>query len=383
MVIKEIIENAKKGSPTSVSKIIENRVAEANDEYELVKLNRLIEEEKRKLEEAKNPNQSQRTTRSVVGDIMAMAQVDPQKAKQFLDGLDEESIQKLATIMAAESGKADALMNLMRSPGTDVKSIIEIVKLIRPEGGGGSDLKAVAEVFKLGMDASKQNAPTKSPEEIIGTLMEKYILPFYQGMQAKDKEMFDLRLSQMEQRIVDPLEWQKQQKAIISELGYVPASSAQGGKTSVDIQLEDMRQSHDLDMQKINWEMRKHLLDQQADREKWDRITETFSPIFQMAAPEVQNQLRTLGASMGKSMQNPNPQPQAQQEMALFQCPNCKTEQNIPVPPGFQGEIKVRCIKCGTITPAGFGETPSESTASAEARVEEPPQSIKLRPTYR
>lgn len=122
-----------------------------------------------------------------------------------------------------------------------------------------------------------------------------------------------------------------------------------GETNPLDLRLEELRQSHDIDMHKIGFEQKKFFLQLENERDKWDRISETFAPILQSATPEIRKAIRQLGESVGRGIggaakpdvQNPN--------MVSTSCPKCNSPLNIPVPEGAHDVVNVKCPKCGNL----------------------------------
>lgn len=154
----------------------------------------------------------------------------------------------------------------------------------------------------------------------------------------------------------------------------------QGGpKSMVDLKIEEMRESHDLDVEKIRWEQKKFLLTAENDKEKWSRLQETFGPMIQMAAPEVRNAIRELGKSVGRSLGNPKSNHSVEAETEKFECPRCHAALKVPVPqdmPENTSEIKIKCPKCGEIT-----NVPVEKDVQVE-QTELRPKSERLSSRY-
>jgi len=384
MSVKEIIVDVQQQKGT-VKKIMENRTKEAEEELEELKLKRLITEEKQRIKEAQDTGQKADfgLATDFTDHIMQMAQVDPQKAKQFLESLDEENMNKLAYLNAMDNDKAGALLRLTQSSGTKVQDLVEIVKLMRPSNGG-VDLKGVAEVFKLGMEASKPQGQPGSMMEGWKEMYGTFVKPFVDALQENQQKLVEARMSAIEAKIPPPLEQQIGYiKTMASELGF----SNQGGKTSeFDLKLEDMKQTREIDIEKLRWEQRKYLLETERDRDKWSAIQETFAPIFEMNAPEIQNTVRKLGADIGKTINIGQPgqpgqpeQPETQVSTKQITCPKCSQTMQVPdpLPPNVQS-IKCPNPECGTLIPAK--ETQQTSTPPPE----EPPERVKsLRPQYR
>lgn len=377
MSVGEIIEDAKK-KKGPLDRIMKERKTEAEDEYEATKIKRLVEEEKAKIRELKREGLplERGTAIGFSSRILQLAQVDPEKAKAFLTSLSQEDLNKITYLMAAESDKTGALLNLAKSTGTSVKDLVEIVKMMRP-ANGGVDLKGIAEIFKAGVEAAKANQP-KGPgsvEEGFKYVYGTFVKPFQETLATKDQEIFAEKLKSIEEKIVNPVQWFQQQKAIAGQLGF----SEPGKKGEIDLKLEEMRQSHDLDMQKLTWEQQKFMIQQAAERDKWGAIEKMLSPLTAMAAPEIHTQLKNLGKEVSKSLAPGQQTPTgAPPQLASFSCPSCQTELNIPldkIPPGAE-EVPIKCPKCGVVTPAKFQKTkekippaPTEEKPSKPSRL--------------
>lgn len=378
--ISEIVMDSKKKG--SISRIVEEEAQNAEEELKASRLRRLIAEEKAREREAKNQGVplDPRRSRSFSEQIMNIAEVDPEKAKAILNALGPDDINKLATLNAMENDRAGAFLSLAKNTGTDVKDLIEIVKLTRPNNS--ITLEGMAKVFDSAINAVKSQGPPPD-QKGMEYFWEKLISPFINRLSEKDKEVFDAKLDSVRRDIPPPLQQQiEHTRQVASMLGFGESKA----KPEYDLKLEEMRQSHDIDMKKLEWEEKKYFLGQEAEREKWRAIQETFSPIFSMASPEIQRQLRNLGTEAGKALGglggNPNSNPNLASaqtpQVAPFTCPNCDQQMNVPypLPQGVQG---VKCPSCGTTTPIQYqgSEQPTTETPPLEETVK------TLKPHYR
>lgn len=121
-----------------------------------------------------------------------------------------------------------------------------------------------------------------------------------------------------------------------------------GETNSLDLRLEELRQSHDIDMQKISFEQKKFFLGLQNERDKWDKITEVFGPVISAAGPEIKNAIRELGKGIGASMGGAA-KPKQNVNVVPTKCPKCGSDLNIPVPEGAHDLVNVKCPKCGNL----------------------------------
>lgn len=352
MGIREVVDEAKK-KRGPLAKIMEERRAEAQTEYEETKIRRLVEEEKARIREVQRTGKAMQPglATSFTSHIFQLAQVDPNKAKAFLEGLDEESMKKIAYLMALENDRAGAFLQLAKSSGTNVKDLIEISKLMR--SNGSVDLKGIAEIFKAGVEAAKANKPEGpgSYQEGYKYIHETFVKPFTEALRASEKETFDARLKLIEDKIPPPL---PAQIAHIKQTATSLGMGESGKKGEIDLKIEEMRQSHDLDMSSLRWEQQKFMLQQEAERDKWGAIQQMLSPITAMAAPEVRSALRSAGREVGKRLQGSSSPsaPPSKTPLASFTCPKCEAELTVPIPPNAPEEIPIKCPKCGEVTPA-------------------------------
>lgn len=365
------LKSAKGGAEEVTEKIKYDKLAE----YESTKAELEIEKLRSEIQRIRKESGTvePETARGFIGQILAANLSDPARAKVFLDALGEEDLQKLSFLMAAESDRSGAIMNLLKSPGTNIRDIVEIVKLMRPSNGG-VDLKGIAEVFKMGIEAARSNQPPpQSQEQGFKYVYETFVKPFTEALSAQQQETMNARVDALKAQIPPPIDQQIASiKKMAGDLGL-----AGGGKTSeVDLRLEEMRQSHDLDLERIRWEQQKFMLQSEAERDKWGAIQQTFAPVFAMAAPEIRNQLRKAGGEVGKMLNPGNPQkgPSTEQQIAPFTCPQCNAELTVPIPPNAPDVVPIKCPKCGTVTEAQI----KSQTGEAPPPSEEKPRSSRL-----
>lgn len=380
MGIREIVVDAKK-QKGEVSRIMEKRKTEAEDEYEEMKLRRLIAEEKARIDEVQGKGQpvDRGLASSFTENIMRLARVEPAKAKEFLDSLDEETMSKMAYLMALENDRTGTFLKVAQSPSTDAKTLVELAKLLH--SNGSTDLKGIAELLKVGIDMGKASNPQPQSLEQASNFILGIIKPFQESLNIAQQTALTAQLDAIKAQIPPSLETQvKNLKAMAGELGLSGGGSEK--LTEFNLELEKMRQSHDLDMETIRWEKEKFLLGKEADVEKWNGIKDMFNPIFQM--PEIRDTIRNIGASVGKGIAgatNPNTptsNPAATQpQIVSFVCPSCNAELSVPLPPNAPDEVPIKCPKCGTITPAKLSQPPSQTPPP-----EEKPTSTRLKAAY-
>jgi hypothetical protein len=373
MGIREIVVDAKK-KKGEVSRIMEERKTEAEAEYEETKLRRLIAEEKARIDEVQGKGQAvdRGLASSFTENIMRLARVEPAKAKEFLNSLDEETMSKMAYLMALENDRTGAFLKIAQSPSTDAKTLVDLAKLLH--SNGGTDLKGIAELLKVGIDMGKASNPQPQTLEQGANLVLGIIKPFQEMANTAQQTALNAQIEAIKAQIPPSLETQiTNLKTMTEKLGLGGGSEK---LTELNLELEKMRQSHDIDMESIRWEKEKFLLGKESDTEKWDKIAGMFNPIFQM--PEIRDTIRNIGASVGKSISGAtNPSTTTQPQIVGFVCPNCNAELSVPLPPNAPEEVPIKCPKCGTITPAKLSKPASETPPP-----EEKPTSTRLKAIY-
>jgi len=252
--MKEIIIDAKKGKG-KVTKILEEQNEALEKEWERSQMERLLEEEKQKLLKLRQ----QQGTPLQVGQATNFLQNlftgrSPEEIKEILGSLTPEDIDK---IVAMNGNAFSDLRNFARSPSSDSKTVLEAVRtgaeFAKPQSSSGNDLKAAAEIFKLGMEANKANQPPQqNPMDMLKTYHEMFLKPVLDQLASKDKENLELRMRHMESQRVDPLEYLKSIKQASADLGL-----SQTTRTDLDLKLEQMREMHDVDMARFGLETRK------------------------------------------------------------------------------------------------------------------------------
>lgn len=143
-----------------------------------------------------------------------------------------------------------------------------------------------------------------------------------------------------------------------------------GTTNALDLRLEEMRQSHDLDMQRLSWEQKRYFLKMENDTTKWNKIEETFGPILKMASPDIRDAIRKIGEQVGKSIGGlgANPNPNAQTEVSSVECPKCKSPLNVRIPEGLE-QIQVKCPKCQNLFKIGKDQPEGSSEIRPKVRL--------------
>jgi len=324
------------------------------NELRTLAIERLMEEEKAKLEEARRkqrpPNGGVAT--NFLQHIMQIAQVSPERAKQFLDSLTEEDIAKLSMLAASgQTGTVTGLLPFLRNPSTPVKDIVEIVKLMNPvQNQPTLDFKGLAEIFKAGVEAAKAQQPQAAPMQQF-QLVKEMIQPFYEMMSQKDQQLWNERFERLQSQIVDPISYLKNMKESLKELGLGGTSG--NIKPELQLEIEKLRTEREMALEKMRAENQRWAAqfnaEQAAEERRWQVVGNLMQGPLGRLTERVGGALASRLQSEGGSEQAPRPiQVQcptcghmfwASSDAETVICPNCKNQlqkmtggQSEPVP---------------------------------------------------
>lgn len=342
--IEEIVEEERRAPKSEIEEIIEDEIRTMKKEYALTKIQRLVEEEKRRLQELQQTGRGWPVAwqRDFVANIVSAALDNPQKAKEFLKDLTDEEIARFATlVMAASSGNASAFppmaqLLFARGQSLTAKDVVDIVNAVRPREGQAHQVSpkefadAVASLAKTIAEARGGRGEGNYQDAFKAAL--EMLKPMFEEVVKAREEAFDAKLKALEERIVDPLEYLKAIKSAAAELGL------SGGGTSPEI--EKMR--IDLEKWKIEreWEMQKWTMEEErrrmSEKMRWETTRKLLEPVMRRVGPLVES----LGKDLAKSVRAAgygNPA----KELA-FPCRKCGAA--VTVEPGAEA---AKCPKCG------------------------------------
>lgn len=353
------------------------------EELKQLELDAEIVKAKREIQQPGSTGVTQQQAQNWMGSLFVGR--SPEDVQKILDGLTPEKVQTLAAVTSAmNNNQTGSLMQLLNRPDTSKKEIYNLFELmlkLNPPQQQRIDLKGIAALMK-------EMRETAKPQQASQFDPVKYIKEIYDLIAKKDEKFHELQLEMNKQpSLTDQI---AHAKGLAEAVGF----GKEGKNPAFDLKLEEMRQSHDLDMEKINWEQKRFLLQQEAERNKWDNITGVLSPILQMNAPAIQQAVRTAAKGIGKNITsnpnpvlpnnpNPNPNPASQNPPpALFTCPKCQSELTVPIPPNAPPVIPVKCPKCQTVSPAQLG-TPEQTTPQTTPQNQPQPPPEEPPPTRR
>jgi hypothetical protein len=313
--IGEYVKKAK-GDKSTLEEVMEKRKSQKLHELEEVQIEAMIAEAKKKIQTSGGDLQQGQSSNFI---SMLMYGRKPEEIKQILSSLDEAEIDKLAYLTSAMNGNQfGALTQVLRKPETNVKETIELINTIikmnqKPAHDQGVDLKGIAEIFKAGVEAAKAQNPQQQQSGMDSFKMyhELFMKPFLDQLAGKDKENFELRMKELESRIVSPTDYIKHAKELAKEFGYSPSA-----RNEIDIKLAEMAQSERLANRSLDWEMTKY--EQQKESEK-----QLYSLIGKAVDGPIKDLTKSLGGAAAKRIEGGSKGSNVPTLMQI-QCPRCQ-----------------------------------------------------------
>lgn len=359
-----------KSDRSQIGKIMEDKKSEKLNELETARTELELEKIKGEIKQLHDDQKpvDRGTSQTFLGSVMTMAQVDPKRAKEFLESLTEEDLSKLSVMSAmGQGGNMATYIPLLKSSGTSMKDIIEVVKFMqereKPAPQSPITLDGVAKLISIGFEAGKvqnqQLAPQQNTLEQLKLYHEMFVKPLLDTLTQRDKDVVDMKMRELESKIVDPVTAIKHYTDIFKVLGL-----NSGGKTELDLKDRTLQQSHELDKEKITWEKEKYALEQ-TNRTK--TLEEIRGIVEAITGGPIGEAIKNLGAGAAERIKSGASNiPLRQSEAVQINCPQCG--KLIWIDPNAQMTF---CGQCGVKIqkqeqPAPSVASPTGDTASAE-----------------
>jgi predicted RNA-binding Zn-ribbon protein involved in translation (DUF1610 family) len=364
-----------KESKTDLQEVMERRKSKKLQELEEIEVDAYIAEAKEKIKKASPDKLDSAQTTNFAA--MLFAGRKPEEIKEILSTLTQEEIDRLAYI--ASSMTPNGLTNFrgfLREPTTTMKDAIDAIKVgvelsRKPaETGNAVDLKGIAEIFKAGVEAAKAQNPTsqQNPMEIYKVVAEM-VNPFRDALGQKDREVWELRMKELESRIVNPMEWIKSVRQGAGELGMSPA-----GKSEIDLRLAEMSQKERLETRRIDIEEKQ--LDRKLDNEG-KTIEQIKDLVKTVGEGPIGEAIKMIGGAQADKMRGSVAKSNSGRVVQV-KCPSCNG-----VFPANEQLATLTCPLCGTGLARGSQPTPQEpqpqatqspeKTQEAQTQTEQPP----------
>lgn len=287
-----------------------------------------------------------------------------EEIQAILRGLTSEDIQKLQLITAnMNTNQLGALLQFVKQPDTTRNDIFGLFKLMlemnnRQQPQQGITLEGIAALMK----AMKETQPPPQPQTDVYKVVMELTKPLYDSLRLKDREVYDAKLKEIEAKMPSPLD---EQIKYVKEMAGVLGMDS-GGRSELDLKLEEMKQNREIDMKKLDWEEKKYEMEQDADSRKWEQIAN----ILKGPVGDVMKSLGAAGADRVRGGRQPNHAAKILKPVQT-QCPNCSSKIFVDA----EAETAV-CGNCGAVLQKQ-GQQPVEQSqpppAPETTHVEEQP----------
>jgi len=341
-----------------------------------------MEEVKAKLEESRaKVRESQQTGQTLAPQQaynfaeLLFAGRPPEEIKEIINSLTEEEIHKLAYMASAmNNNKLSEFREYMRQPSTSMKEVVDAIKIgteiAKPQQqqqGSVSDIaKSMAEMFKTGVEIGRGQTqpqqPQQNPFEMMKTYHEMFLKPVLDQLTNKDKELMTMRMNQIENKItaqVSPQDYIKTIKQTSQELGL----SSQG-KSEIDLKLEEMRETHDVQMATLGFETRKWEHQKDSEGKTIEQVKDLIKTVTEGPVGKVLESLGDAGADKIRGSPKRN-----SSNIVQIACPNCRGK--------FQANdqlAKINCPLCGAELQKATAPVPQPPPAAQPTQPEQKPE---------
>jgi len=324
-----------------------------------LRLEEIVERRKQKLNKLKGTEASNKQIAQVgnqfLTGLMQMAQVDPDRAKKFLEDLSQDDIAKLSMLSASGQGggaSMQALMPFLKNKDTSIQDIISIVKMVQPPQSAAKPLSVgdIAALFKVMQEnkgqASDNSYMTKLIERTLDESKSYRELLFKQNQDKLEKEILDI----------------KNRPSFAQELANKKAEleslrDAFGGGGAPNVEIAKMKMDQDRWMFEQKYQRDKDyqiMQNQRASEKERNKLIEKIAvPAINKLAPMVDAAVNAGKRKMSNIgiPATATATPTATVDDFHFLCPNClKTNKRSLIDATGMPDI-VKCDVCGTEFP--------------------------------
>ena len=170
-----------------------------------LRLEEIVEKRKQKLQKLKGTEASSKQIAQVgnqfLTGIMQMAQVDPARAKEFLESLSQEDVTKLSLLSASGQGggaNIQALMPFLKSKDTSIQDILAIVKMVQPQQAKPMTIGDVAQLIKITREGSPQ--PQTNPYKELATRALDEVKSYRTLLDQQNQRRYEKEIAELKSR---------------------------------------------------------------------------------------------------------------------------------------------------------------------------------------
>jgi len=266
----------------------------------------------------------------------------------------EKVIETYATFRSIDqSKKGDSLLPLLigyskSNPGTSQVNMLDYAKVM-------------FDSFKTGMDSMKAVMPTKdkasNPMEFM-KIMKDLVIEGVRNPLLQAIEKSQPQPSAFEQILMNPEMFNR-----AKQIGMFGSGEPKTGSTSIDLEIEKLRGERQLEITKLNLDMRKSILELDAKDRRSDNMMAFLAPLSALVAGPVAQHMQRLGQQQGAAHMPTGGMPRGTTPInrtIVLKC-SCGYEGSETFPPG-QVPSTIPCPQCGLGLSVGLGGPPDGKT---------------------
>ena len=366
-----------------MGKIKADKMAELDKlriDTEMEEVRARLEENRAKIRESQRVGQALAPQQAYNFAELLFAGRPPEEIKQIIDSLDETALDKLAYLATTMNGQQlGAFTQTLRRPETNVKDTIELVNTIvkmnqRPPEQQGITLQGIAALMKEVREAQTPQQPQQAQDPMqVYKVVAEIVRPFQEEARAREKEANELRLREVESKIINPADYIKNIKTMASDLGLTG-----GGKSEFDLKLEEMKQNRETDNRKIDLEEKKYFYEKDHEGDTVETVKEIIKTVSE---GPIGKAIENIGGGAADRLRagkgNSTP-------LVKAQCPQCHGQ--FMVNPALP---TVQCNHCGAmlsaqqnpnVPPPATPQPQPEPTPQPESQAQPQPQAETPKP---
>ena len=367
---------------SDLAEVMDRMHNEKIDELEDIKLDAKIAEEKKKiLDSSPAKIDSSQATNFMTFLSSLFVGKSPLEIKEIIRSFTQEDIDKL-TYMARgvnQNSFVDPRGFAPRDSNSEVKNMLEALKIGleagRKNDNGGISTKDLLDALKTGAELSKAQQPPIQPQQdpmAVYKMVQEIVHPFQQASSNQEKQMQDIRMKELESRIVDPVAYVKNIKSVAADLGF----SSSGATNEYTLKKAEMDQKERLETRKLDWEEKKWSQEQEGQGKTIEQIKDVLKVVGEGPIGRVLENLGSAGADKlrGPKTRNSNVPAQPPQ-IAKVKCPNCAGD--------FSANTQlsqIQCPLCGVQLQSGNQPAPQQEQQSSNSIPQESVQQATPEP---
>ncbi len=255
-------------------------------------------------------------------------------------------IETYAMFSSIAKGKGDSLMPLLigfskSNPGTPQINMLDYAK-------------AMSDQLKTGIDLAKSFQEREKPSNALEFMkvMKDLVIEGVRNPILQAMEKNQPQASVFEQILLNP-----EMRAAAKEMGMFGGGESKTGSTVIDLKIAQMTSTNQLEITKLNLEMKKSMLEMDAKDRRSDNMLALLAPLSAIVAGPVAQKMQQLGERQAAAHVPSSQVPAAGGTTILLRC-TCGYEG----PMTFPGQVPnlIPCPSCGLELLVG-GSTPGKT----------------------